>query len=74
MLITMEVSATGQSSLRELTLGFFRTGMIVLLLKHEGTTDNSRERLNMSVETCASTSAAWCRHEGQCKQWYRTPL
>lgn len=48
-----------QSSLRELTLGFFRTGMIVLFLKHEGTTDNSRERLKMSVKTSASTSAAW---------------
>lgn len=59
MLITMEVSATGQSSLRELTLGFFRTGMIVLFWKHEGTTDTSRERLKMSVKTSATMSAAW---------------
>ena len=36
---------------------FFSTGTMAVCLKHEGTTDRERERLNMEVKTSASWSA-----------------
>jgi hypothetical protein len=52
-----EVSVTGQQSFSSVTFAFLGTGTMVAILKHVGTADWDRERLNMSVNTPASCSA-----------------
>ena len=53
-----DVSATGRSSFRQVTLVFLGTGTMVVCLKHVGITDSDRERLKMSVKTLASWSCS----------------
>ena len=58
----MEVRATGRQSFRVLTLAYVGTGVMVVSLKHVGTTESEREgererereRFKMSVNTPAS--------------------
>jgi hypothetical protein len=52
-----EVSATGRYSFSSVTFVFLGTGTMVAILKHVGTADWDRVRLNMSVNTPASWSA-----------------
>ncbi len=57
-LLMMGVRATGRQSFKQEALGVFCIGTMVNVLKHWGTTDRERERLNMSVKTPAS----WWAH------------
>ena len=50
-----EVGTSGRFS--SVIFAFFGTGTMVAILKHVGTADWDRERLNMSVNTPASWSA-----------------
>jgi hypothetical protein len=52
-----EVSATERWSLSSVTFAFLGTGTMVTNLKHVGTADWDRERLNMPVNAPASWSA-----------------
>ncbi len=57
-LLQMGVRATGRQSFKHVVLAVFGTGMMVDVLKHEGTTERERERLKISVKTPTS----WCAH------------
>jgi hypothetical protein len=52
-----EMSAPERQSFSSVTFAFLGTGTMVAILKHVGTADWDRERLNMSVNTPASWSA-----------------
>jgi hypothetical protein len=43
-----------QQTFKQVTFAFLATGTMVVCLKHVGTTDLVRERLEMSVKTLAS--------------------
>ena len=53
-LLMMKVRATGCQSFRVLTQADIGTGIMVVSLKHAGTTESERERVKMSVNTPAS--------------------
>ncbi len=55
--MTTDVRATGLYSLSPVILGFFGTGMMVDLLKQEGTSHSSSDLLNICVKMGARWSA-----------------
>ena len=52
--VMMGVSTMGWKWLRPNTVDFFCTGIMVVALKHEGTTVCLKEMLKLSVRTCVS--------------------
>ncbi len=58
LLKTLAEDGCQSKSFKNVVLAVFGIGTMVAVLKHEGTTDRERERLNISVKTLTS----WCVH------------
>ncbi len=62
--MTTNVRATGLKSFSPIILDFFRIGMMMERLKHEGTSHSSSDLLKIFVKTGASWSAQYFRQTG----------